>query len=270
VFSTRYVAANLGALWSSGLPAIAALAAVLVAVARARRSTEDANGDAARLRAALEFFALGTLPLVALYLLYFFPWTRFYLSAIAVAAAIAGALLGRWCAALPRAALAPLLAVVLAGVAAWRAQAPDPPPQRRLAAERIRSATPPHAIVITGIEPAYLEMIVGGGRRFVPISRRIEYASKLIAPEKIPDPDPPPRNAFDHRSEGLRRGGALEAVSAVAGEQLDELEREVRSGTPVFLDISALYAQDEPVGGELLRRFRLVPKGEELFELAPL
>ena len=101
------------------------------------------------------------------------------------------------------------------------------------------------------------------------VSADVEYADKLVAPTRIDRPDPQPRGWWDHRSVGLRRGGAREAVRAVAAGNLGLIERELAAGRRVFVSTAGRHKAHYETGAQLAARFRLVPVAEELHELMP-
>jgi len=144
---------------------------------------------------------------------------------------------------------------------------PEPVPHRRLTADRIRAVTPANALVISAIEPVYLERLAGGAsRRIVPISRNVEYASKLLVPKHVDLPNPSKLNWRISRNSELLRSGAREAVQFVASEQLEAIAAQAAAGTPVFLDTT--FVGDE--GGVLSRfqqRFVFVQRAPFLYEL---
>jgi 4-amino-4-deoxy-L-arabinose transferase-like glycosyltransferase len=221
---------------------------------------------------AATFFVLTSGPICLFHLFYFFPAERFYLPLLAGLAVITGSLLGflineRWTQIWKL--LLPMTLLVAVGA---RVLTPDPSPRRRLAADKVRQDTPPNAFVISAIDPVYLERMAarGSSRRIVPISRDVEYASKLIAPKRIDHPEPPPLNWRDHRALGLIRGGAQEAVSFVASEQIDILVAERRRGTPLFFDATLLSPFDVRVVAQLRTHFNFVMRAPELYELEPL
>ncbi|HEY2140399.1 MAG TPA: hypothetical protein VGH00_09985, partial [Chthoniobacterales bacterium] len=217
------------------------------------------------------FVLLTTGPIVAFHLLYFFPARRFYLPLLAGTAVIAGCLVAllveeRWMRVLKL-----LLPALLLLAITYRFITPEPAPVRRIVADRIRQYTPANAIVISGIDPVYLARMAAAGsaRRIVPVSRRVEYASKLLAPHRIEHPDPPPTDWHDHHALGLVRGGAKEAVRFVASEQVENLAASAAAGTPLFLDATLLGTADEELVGQLTTRFESVLRAPNLFELRP-
>jgi 4-amino-4-deoxy-L-arabinose transferase-like glycosyltransferase len=224
---------------------------------------------AARSRAALAFLGLFAAPLVAHHLVYFHPEERFLLPVTALAAVLAGGGLGRRLAHAPGAALAAVLAGALALGAAHQRWRGEEVPTRRLAAEQLR-ALPGDALVVTGLTEPYLEPLVlrGTARRIMPLTRKSEYASKLVAWRRVRHPDPAPKSARDHRCRGLARGGAEEAVRLTVEDDVAGLERELRAGRPVFLQLGLFQQKRERRALDAIRaRFALEPAGEELFRL---
>jgi len=269
VFSLSYVGTNLGVVWSTGLPLIAIGGVSLFVAPRPTFCRPAASGEQSDERSLAEFLVLGTGPMVPFYLVYFFPMSRFFLPPLVVAAVLLGSLLGARLGRIPRSALLAALAALFVEAVGLRYRTPEGPPRRRLAANRIETQTPSDAIIISAIEPAYLEYLVARGsrRRVLPISRDIEYANKLIAPHRVPNPAPPPATSVDHRCPGLLNGGAQEAVAAVAAERLDAIEEAVRLGTPVFVDTSAVGDSDRQVVRRIQERFSMIPRSADLFEL---
>jgi hypothetical protein len=147
--------------------------------------------------------------------------------------------------------------------------APEAVPRRRLAAERIRQFTPPNAMVISAIDPVYLGRLAAHGtaRRIVPLSRNVEYASKLLAWKRVDNPQPPPVDWRDGRAPGLIRAGTPDAVSFVALEQLDAIAAAAAAGTPVFLDTSWVHPDDTTALDGFQGRFQFAQRAPELYEL---
>lgn len=269
-FSLSYVASNLTVLWKTNAILLVCAAVVIWAIDRwGLCSKEDGHSRPRTVRWIGEFILLGVVPSVLLHLVYFYPVRRFYLPFLALLAATIGGMVGAWLGRLTRAALLGMLALVLLGAVLMNSNEVRPTPDRRSAVDEILQHTPEDALIISAIEPAYLEYMVARGsqRRIVPISRRVEYAGKLIAPEKIPDPEPPPQGPYDHRCAGLLRGGAQEAVRFVAEEQLDSIVEQNARGTRVFIDLVYVEPEDQPILAELIKRFLVVPLTKTLFEL---
>jgi 4-amino-4-deoxy-L-arabinose transferase-like glycosyltransferase len=270
VFSTANIAGNLGVVAGSSLPLL--LGAIAVAWLLARKREPAAFAEAERpLRDVITFFALTTVPILLFHLLYFFRGERFHLPIIAGAAAIAGSLLGLLAAPFRRTFTLLLPATALVVIAS-RFAVPETVPHRRLAAERIRNSTPPNAIVISAIDPVYLGYMAArdSARRIVPISRRVEYASKVLVPKNIEQPNPPPADWRDGGTSALLDAGARRAVSFVASEQIDSLAAEAAQGTPIYLDVTFTDSADAPVLTQLRHRFTPVQRALHLFELRPL
>jgi hypothetical protein len=121
------------------------------------------------------------LPGTLFHLFYFYPDLRFHLLSLAMLCILAGAgwatflgesvrLRARW--------MLPLLAVLSLALPA----SPAPEPHRRIVADAIARETPPNAVIVSAIEPAYFEPTVlrGTQRRIVPFSRSVEYAARSV------------------------------------------------------------------------------------------
>ncbi len=257
-FNAGYVRLNLSMLLESGAVYLAVVLGLLHLLVRRLRPVRDAvaafSGDA--YRALGLFVLLGIGPLVAFHLVFFYPDPRFFLPLTVLLAAAAGALAGRFLARVPPRTLVLAQAGVLALAVAIRFAQPPDVPKRKLAAEAIRDLTPSNAVIITGIDAAYLGTMLGAGdpRFIVPISRHVEYASKVICPVRVDHPDPPPAGPRDHRCRGLARGGAMDVIHITATENLDWIVEEMRKGRPVFMH-TAVPAEDVPVVQELGARF---------------
>jgi len=195
-------------------------------------------------RALAEFAGLAALPISVVHLFYYYPAMRFHLPSLALCC-IAGAA--------GIAALLPdwgerrqyLVACALAAAMLFLPRAQDPEPRRRQAAEAIFAATPADATIVTGLDGVYLGALEPGDSRrtYVPISRVVEYAAGLVTPRRIPDPDPPPKDAFDRRSPGLLRAGAYDVYPLTAAEAIPTIVQWVREGRAVYLDLTALKDQ---------------------------
>ena len=270
VFSLRYVLGNAQVILHTAFPILFLTATALWWILK----TRDRDGfDAVRrpLWHTLTFLILTTVPILCFHLIYFFPADRFYLPMLAGMAILGSALTGqlirnRW----TRVSKL-LLPGALLVVIGLRMLTSESLPLRRMAADRVRKYTPENAIVISEIDPVYLERMAARGtsRRIVPLSREVEYASKLLAPARIDNPQPPPANWHDHRSVGLIRGGAKEAVPFVATEQVENLAEEAQRGTAVFLEGTFLAASDASAVTELKRCFGLTRRAPGLYELLP-
>jgi 4-amino-4-deoxy-L-arabinose transferase-like glycosyltransferase len=270
-FSLDYVQTNLWVLIHTAFPIFFAIALLAWIIARMTPRKNALAASRQNLLQLVFFFVLTAGPIVAFHLLYFFPTDRFHLPLLAGTAVIAGCLVAllfeeRWLSLLKLVVPTLLLMAI-----AYRVTTPEPSPARRVAADEIRQHTPVNAIVISAIDPVYLERMAASGssRQIVPLSRRVEYASKLLAPRRIDHPDPPPANWHDHRAIGLVRGGAEEAVRFVASEHVENLAARALAGTPIFLDASFLDRSDVGVLAQLKARFEFVPYRPNLFELRP-
>jgi uncharacterized membrane protein YvlD (DUF360 family) len=268
MFSAANVGMNLWVVYYTAIPLLAAIAlgAYLLQHFLKRRTLTEPNDQVG---ASLVFLVLTNGPILLFYLFYFFPTDRFHLPLATGIAVLAGALVAR----LLGPQRTPVSLVVVAGMLALgifgNLTAPEKVPRRRLAAERIRQFTPPNAMVISAIEPVYLERLAARGtaRRIVPLSRNVEYASKLLAWKRPDHPQPPLVDSEGRRAPGLIAAGNSEAVAFVATEQLDAIAAAAASGTPVFLDTSWVHPADTTSLGSFQGRFQFAERAPELYEL---
>ena len=267
IFSFSYLKTNLALLARTVFPIyiVICFGAWLIVRKRAPAALAASRGSFGD---ALTFLVLTTGPILLFHLFYFFPSDRFHIPMFAGAAIIAGALLGLLAGPRATSVLKWALPVLLLLAIGERIAVPDPVPYRRLAADRIRAVTPSNALVISAIEPVYLERLAGLGssRRFVPISRNVEYASKLLVPKKVDLPDASKLNWRVGRNPDLLRGGAQEAVQFVASEQLDAIVGQATGGTPLYLE-STFLGDESDVLSRLQQRFVLVQRAPFLYEL---
>jgi hypothetical protein len=267
--SLAYVVPNLA--WLADPRTVVALAGGCLGALAIR-----ATGSRPALAAFLCYAALAAGVPAAIHLVYFFYDMRFYLPVHALLAVLAGAGLGAAMPASLRAragAPAALAAGIVLAAAAWRAGIGiDPVPTSRVLAESAARHTPEGSVVISAIEPPYLEHVLaqhGARRRVVPLSRRVQYALSLVAPARIDAPSPPPRSVLDVRSPGLVRGGARDVVSYTPEDDVARLESWVRSGVPVFL-LAGYIAPDDPGIARMRPRLACVavPRVVGLFRVA--
>ena len=269
MFSASNLELNTHVIVNTAFPILLLVCIAAAVFVRLRRRAE-LSAAGAPLRDVVTFVVLTCGPILLFHLFYFFPTDRFHISLLAGTAVIAGSLLGLLIPPNRTAMFQLLLPVILVAVMAARIAAPPPVPHRRLAAEGIREHTPADAIVISAIDPAYLERLAarGSARQIVPVSRTVEYASKLLVPRRIDDPQPRPVDWRDGRALGLMRAGAQDAVTFVASEQIDALVAAARGGKPVFLDATFLAGQSDAAAVHRLReRFSFTQRARNLYEL---
>ena len=270
VFSLSYFRMNLGVMGLSLFPILLLLC--IGAWLFARRQRPDAFSVSRQaFRDAATFFFLTTVPMTLFHLFYFFPGERFFIPMLAGIAVLAVSILAVLIGPKIESALRILLPALFVLALAARIAAPAPLPLRRLAAERVRTHSPDNAIVISAIDPVYLGRLAGAGssRRIIPLSRNVEYASKLLVRKRIDDPRIDSMNWYDGRALALIRPHAEEAVRFVASERMDELAQEVARGTPVFLESMFADSREARVLADLQARFNLVQRAPYLFQLLP-
>lgn len=267
IFSLSYLPMNLRVIGFSVLPILLLVCVGGWLLAQMRRPAAFAASRQSFFDAVV-FFVLTTVPILLFHLFYFFPGDRFHIPMLAGAAVLAGSMLGLLIGPGRETVFKVLLPAALLLAVAARITAPAPLPLRRLAAEGVRKHTPENAIIISAIDPVYLARLAGYGssRRIVPLSRNVEYASKLLVKKRVDDPRLGLLNWRDPRALALIRPRAEEAVRFVASERMDELAMEVVRGRPVFFESTFAYDEAKVVG-ELQARFNLVQHSPYLYQL---
>ncbi len=270
-FSTLYLGENLSVLWRSFAIPLVVLA--FVATFLLRRQTGDAFGGGATTTKNLEsFLILGLFPMVIFYLFYFYPGVRFHLSVMTLSAIVVGGAMGRLLIKSPTWILAGILVLVLLGVSYARSIQPTPRSKKAEAIEAIVKHTPDDAWVISSVEPAYIEYFVAkdSERIVIPLSRHVEYASKLITPKRVENPVPRPTKWAQHRHPGVRKGGAHDAIAIVASESLDLIIEKVSSGDEVYIDLSYQQPIDAGVVERIRKRLNFYRVRHSLFKLVAI
>jgi 4-amino-4-deoxy-L-arabinose transferase-like glycosyltransferase len=271
VFSLSYLRMNLEVIGFSVLPILLLVCLGAWLLARKRRPIAFAVSRQS-FQDALVFFALTTLPILLLHLFYFFPRDRFHIPMLTGAAILTASMLALLIGPGKETIFKLLLPAVFLFVVAARIAVPAPIPIRRLAAERVRKHTPENAIVISSIDPVYLARLAGHGstRRIVPLSRNVEYASKVLVRKRVDDPRLRLLNWEDPRALALVRPHAEEAVGFVASERMNELVMEIARGTPVFFESTFVFEYEADVVAELRAHFNLVERAPYLYQLQSL
>ncbi len=264
-FGLAYLKSNAVSLLASGAVYVAVVLALLHLLARRTSAAGFAGGA---YRSLGLFVALGLGPLLLFHMVYFCPVSRFFLPLAACLAAMAGGVGGRMLNRAPLRTLVLIQAGLVLLVGSYRWTREPEKPKRAWAAETIRDDTPADSVVITGVDPAYLALMLGDSsqRLIVPVSRRVEYASKLVCYERIPELDPPPTAWWDHRCPGLARGGAVDVIPATADEDVEWIAKAMEDGRPVFMHTMVL-PQDIPIVNSLGARFVPTLAGPWLYRL---
>lgn len=271
IFSLSYLRMNLEVIGFSVLPILLLVCIGSWLLARTRRPSAFAASRQS-FRDVVVFLVLTTVPILLFHLFYFFPRDRFHIPMLAGAAVLAGSMLALLIGPGKETIFKLLLPAVFLLAVAARIAVPAPLPLRRLAAERVRKHTPENAIIVSAIDPVYFARLAGYGssRRVVPLSRNVEYASKVLVKKRVNDPRLGLLNWEDPRALALIRSHAEEAVRFVASEQMDELAREVAQGTPVFFESTFVFEYEAAVMAELHARFNLVLRAPFLYQLQSL
>jgi len=270
IFSLSYFPMNVGLIGYSAFPilllvCIGAWLLVRKRIPAAYRPSRQTFRDAA------VFIGLTTLPILAFHLFYFFPADRFHIPMLAGTAVLAASALALLLGAKGEPVAKLLLPAIFVLAVAARIAAPSPLPLRRIVADKVRNHSPDNAIIISGIEPVYLARLAGAGssRRIVPLSRNVEYASKVLMRKRVDDPRLRSMNWYDGEALALLRPYGEEAIRFVACERMDELVSEAAGGTPVFLESMFADGREAKTLAELQARFNLVQRAPYFFQLLP-
>ncbi len=245
LFSLGYLVDNFGALSQSGLVVILPLAVAGIFM------VWRAGGDGSRGLSAEVAALLAAVVTVAFHLLYFWPWELYFEPSAVVLAPVAAVAVVRFIQGASEAALHRLvIAIVLLGVAcAWvashrpSARGADGFAQvQELSGVALAISKEQPVVLVTGRNPAMVEAMTG--TRVLPISRRVEYASKLVAPSRVPLTELSGVSPREHRNANLAAGGAREAFVATVLDRPEIVEREIGSGSVVLVDARTLSTEE--------------------------
>ncbi|MCK5843955.1 MAG: glycosyltransferase family 39 protein [Victivallales bacterium] len=278
-FSFSYAARNAAAFLKTLAPFFCA-GVVMVLFTSAERKGEFLRDERTRGEfRAFAFFAGVTLfCLLAFHLLYFYSELRFYLPVEAFAVVALGALASVNLVPLRFKSGWRLIAVVSAILAVCLVAVKILAPignfdyNRRVVVDEINSVTPSDAVVISSIDPIYLNFMtrraVGSERVIIPTSREVEYASKLIAKRKPRRLDPAPKRWWAHRDPRLKAAGAREAVPWTANDNPNVLKSLAAQGRNIYIDVSHLTRKEfERFNALYSPRYGCVQRSKHLFEL---
>jgi 4-amino-4-deoxy-L-arabinose transferase-like glycosyltransferase len=268
-FSLSYVTDNLKILAQSGFLIIVLVLLLLILLDMSRHQRLIAGSVKESMGSIMEFIIITCIPMVVFHLFYFYAVPRFYLPTMSLLIILVGIMIGLGLHHVSHRALVFTQLIILVGVLLLRLVLPDSPPTRRIAADHINRYTPQNALVISAVDPAYLEFMTCrfSQRRILPISRRVEYASKLVAWQKTSVLNPKPTGWWDHRREALAKANAKEVIPHVADGEEDRLSLALSDGVPIYLDTSHLKNEDMQVVMSIQQRFRLVRRSESLFQV---
>jgi hypothetical protein len=273
VMSLGYLTTNLQVLALQFWPVTIGLAiAGLLTWGRPDCQDPQSAEDSTAARALLLFAVISGVPIVAFYLLYFFPEARFYLGPLVLLTALTGGLIGMRLQRLPVAIPLLILGLLCVGTWGWRAATPPKSPAvTRVAADQVLQHTPDNAWIISAFPPAYIEYMAGrqSTRRFIPASRNVEYASKLLVPQRIDAPNPPPETWYDHRCAGMLAAGAEEAVKVVGTTNFDVILAAIERGVPMYLLSPGLGEGEAALAEAIEQHLEVVPVTKILFALHP-
>lgn len=226
-FSTRYFEENISFLWNTGIPALFLIFALLCADCCwfLNSNGSSMNDMCIEFRPFLShsiFFLLtGVVPVGIIHLFYFFPDTGFHVTLFACFAVLAACLLhtilmqGRLFYARWALGMCLLLYVLFCSFDHFRDGLLQPVHRFRTASRMSRYVSAGD-VLISGIDPVYVSAFLPTGVKIIPISRNVEFASKLATPRHLATINPPTYDWRDHRNPSLLFLGATEVVHTVA------------------------------------------------------
>ncbi len=263
-FSLSYLPANLEAAFvQSGIFIILLILVLLEITERRILNFSEQAGPISALSSLRQFCLMLAGLEVIVQLVYFYSSARLYTVPACLLAVYCAVRLGRFAQIFAPSATArnlvyafTLLVVLGRGYLNWLEL-----PKNRLAVETLREKTPSTAVIVSGFSAAYFAALLDSQRSYLPISRRVEYASKLVAPRRLDLPGEVLENIspFNHRSPELIKAGATEAIKACALESPQLVKDLLQNGREVFVETSAVSIQE----------FELLKKQFELKLLHP-
>lgn len=245
LFSLGYLVDNFTALTKSGAVFIFPLALFSIAVPGLAR--EGRRKQLLAERAA----ALAAAATTVFHLVYFWPWGVYFEPCAVVLAPVAAAGVTLLAERISRHAVPRVVTAVfgLGVLAAWggahRSEARSIVGLERLgvlvgvAQELAESAK---VTVITARNPAHVEAVARVP--VLPVSRRVEYASKLLAPHRLPLSSVDGVSASDHRLQALKDAGAIEAYPETALESPQRIRDFLSQGRIVVVDERSLLPEE--------------------------
>ena len=262
VFSVSFLKINLPELLISGLPALLfTICCLWIGLSHSKEGFPQEKRETAK--SLIYYLLMGTGPIVILHLFYFWYDQRFFLPSLAVLAALTGGLFGRLMGGMPGKLLLAIQITLMAAALAFRAVHTPTEPARCKTTERIKNTTPPNALVISSIDPVYLEYFLcrDSQRRILPLSRSVDYTSTNVARQSQ---NITLTNINIYANSQKNHGGLYPYV---AEERLDLLAGEIKKNIPVFMDTSQINRSDMEAIGKISEYFNLTQRDQYLYEL---
>lgn len=235
-FSQNYLSVNLNSLgWLLQFFFVAGLVFVVKLLHQRAQRTNSNDFDLNIFRRGLGYAALVAVPQLLFYAFYFYPSKRFYLPLFLTLIALTAPALATLVDKLPK-ILKPLLVTIwIIGISLFQGI-----PQRSLQTKlaHLNNEIPNNAIIVSDLDPLLAEeyLVRNSDRLYVPASRNVEFASKLITPRRLEHLLPPPSSPYDHRAEALLRSNEVldvfPWVADTSPEKLNELS--FHTNRPVF------------------------------------
>lgn len=246
VFSSRYLLSNVHLLLTSAsfVPLFFA-GIVLLTLKRVALKSSPPSQPQTALSCSIHAIFFLACALALTYLPYFYCTRRFFLplSALCIPWVLyhASSFMS-----IKQARLLKLLSLTLLFFACGiRFQSIPEIPARRLLAEQSRR-TEQNAVIIAALDPAFAERFITreSERLFIPLTRKEEFASKILAVAPLSEGLGKPESWFPHRSKAALAAGAKDAVEWVAVEAPDKITALILTGRPVYVATSLAAEED--------------------------
>jgi hypothetical protein len=268
-FSLEFASMNLAVLLLNTMFILPVFLILLLLLFKKNEDLLNQQNSRAAISRLLIFLLIGTGPLTLAHIFYFFPEPRFFLPPLAIIAAGTGAMAGSITSTKGRSKAVFFAVILLLASILIRVNTDPKVPTRRNMVEEIRKAVPDHAVLISAIDPAYLSlMLKDRAIQFLPVSRTVEYASKVMSPTKLLDPDPYPAHCLEHRAEAVLKAG-IDPVKATADEMMDTIELQIKQDRVFVLETGHITELEYPAVEKLLTRFPTRKISRDLYRLGP-
>lgn len=255
VFGLRYITTNLTALLSTGLLILAPMAAIGIYLLR---NTPPA-------REVIWIALTSAILLIGFHLVYFYRSPYFFLPAVVVSMPFAAVALShlvlRSGVQVSRITLACLfigLAVFARGWIVTRSHTRNAPLEFL---RTVQDIIPNGSVLVSGLNPVFLESLWPKEKvvEVLPVSRRIEYANKVIVRKQLPELPALLDSPFDHRNAALIDNQHEDPYAAVPATDPGVLGEALAAGRAVYLDLKFTHKTEQEAIQTHFRLTRLSP-----------
>ena len=262
-FSLNYIPSNIKALETNGSLGYILASIAIITIFSFKPSLSDKMKTLIWNTSLFAALAVG--PIALFHLIYFFPSSRLFMPVISLLLVIAVATVATPLRIRPKSIMPIILqTLILVGFILFRTIIVQAPPPRRSAVDRVNNITPPDTLVITAIDPVYMEFMTN--RKILPISRNVEYASKITAKHKL-ILGIKPKHWADISRENLLAAGGIDPVPVVSTDHPLILINRLKSGEPVCIEISRVTYPDRAIASSMQKHLILREKATGLYKV---